>query len=108
MRALAKRGLSLVFTVWTASALAVLSEDDALRIGRDANVEGLRALVAQRNPVLIYRATSAWNFAGARELSEPLEALLAEHYGDREIQRPLVSLLARSIDQHERYPKYRT
>src|SRR6266850_921582 len=103
--------------VWLAGAIALclsaaawaapLTEDDAVRIGREANVEGLRALVVQHNPVLIYRATASWNFGASRTLPEALEALLVEHYADRAIQRSLLSLLARSIDKYERYPKYR-
>ncbi len=103
------RYLFVALAFWVPAALAAFSEDDALRIGREANVEGLRALIAQHTPLLIYRATSAWNFGGSRELAAPLEALVSEHYADREIQRSLLSLLARSIDpQNERYPKYRT
>jgi len=101
--------LFVVLALWASAALAAFTEDDAARIGREANVEGLRALVAEHNPLLIYRATSAWNFGGSRELPAPLEALVVEHYNDRAIQRSLLSLLARAIDaQNERYPKYRT
>src|SRR5260221_415773 len=102
--------------VWLAGAIAVclsaaawaapLTEDDAVRIGREASVEGLRALIVQHNPVLIYRATASWNFGASRTLPEPLEALVVEHYADRAIQRSLLSLLARQIDKYQRYPKY--
>src|SRR5258708_12895197 len=104
--------------VWLAGAIALclsaaawaapLTEDDAVRIGREASVEGLRALIVQHNPVLIYRATASWNFGASRSLPEPLEALVVEHYGDRAIQRSLLSLLARSLDKYQRYPKYRS
>src|SRR5260221_34367 len=104
--------------VWLAGAIALclsaaawaapLTEDDALRFGREASVEGLRALIVQHNPVLIYRATASWNFGASRSLPEPLEALVVEHYGDRAIQRSLLSLLARSLDKYQRYPKYRS
>ena len=100
--------LLVALAFWASAASAALTEDDATRIGREANVEGLRALIAQHTPLLIYRAASAWNFGASRELSPPLEALVVEHYADREIQRSLLSLLARQIDQYERYPKYRT
>src|SRR5258708_19074283 len=104
--------------VWLAGAIALclaaaawaapLTEDDAVRIGREASVEGLRALIVQHNPVLIYRATAAWNFGASRTLPEPLEALVVEHYADRAIQRSLLGLLARQIDKYQRYPKYRS
>ena len=107
--ALHSRYLFVALAFWASAAFAALTEEDATRIGREANVEGLRALIAQHTPLLIYRATSAWNFGGSRELSPPLEALVVEHYADREIQRSLLSLLARAIDpQNERYPKYKT
>jgi hypothetical protein len=82
-----RRGFALVVALWISTAAAALTEDDAVRIGREANTEGLRALVAQHNPLLIYRATSSWNFGASRELAAPLEALIAENYADREIQR---------------------
>ncbi|HEX9433458.1 MAG TPA: hypothetical protein VF936_11810 [Burkholderiales bacterium] len=104
--------------VWLAGAIALclsaaawaapLTEDDAVRIGREASVEGLRALIVQHNPVLIYRATASWNFGASRTLPEPLEALVVEHYADRAIQRSLLGLLARQIDKYQRYPKYRS
>ena len=96
--ALHSRYLFVALAFWASAAFAALTEEDATRIGREANVEGLRALIAQHTPLLIYRATSAWNFGGSRELSPPLEALVVEHYADREIQRSLLSLLARAID----------
>jgi tetratricopeptide (TPR) repeat protein len=102
------RHFFLALAFWASAAVAALGEDDAVRIGREANVEGLRALIEQHNPVLVYRATSAWNFGTWRELAAPLETLVTEHYADREIQRSLLSLLARQIDTFERYPKYRT
>ena len=101
--------LLVALLFWASAASAALTEEDALRIGREANVEGLRALIAQHAPLLVYRATSAWNFGDSRELSAALEALVVEHYADREIQRSLLSLLARAIDpRNERYPKYKT
>jgi len=100
--------LAIALAFWVSAAAAAFTEEDATRIGREANVQGLRALIAQHTPLLIYRATSAWNFDASRELSPPLEALVVEHYADREIQRSLLSLLARQIDKYERYPKYRT
>jgi hypothetical protein len=48
------------------------------------------------------------SIGGSRDLSDPLEALVIEHYADRDMQRPLLSLLARQLDNFERYPKYRT
>ena len=103
------RYLFVVLAFWASAAVAAFTEEDAARIGREANVQGLRSLIAEHNPLLIYRATSAWNFGGSRELTAPLEALVVEYYGDRAIQRSLLSLLARGIDnQNERYPKYRT
>ncbi|HTM61247.1 MAG TPA: hypothetical protein VL199_12870 [Burkholderiales bacterium] len=102
------RYLLVALACWSSAALAVFTEEDAARIGREANVQGLRALVAQHNPALIYRAASSWNFGGSRDLSDPLEALVIEHYADRDMQRPLLSLLARQLDNFERYPKYRT
>src|SRR5882672_11650670 len=79
----------------------------AAGIGREASVQGLRALIAQRNQGLLFRAMQSWNFGAARELPEPLEALIVEHYADTLVQRPLLGLIAKSLDQHERYPKYR-
>ena len=102
------RYLLVALAFWTSAALAAFTEDDAARIGREANVQGLRALVAQHNPALIYRAASSWNFGGSRDLSAPLEALVTEYYGDRDMQRPLLSILARQLDNFERYPKYQT
>lgn len=87
---------------------APLTEADAVRIGREANVQGLRALVAQRDQGLLFRATQSWNFGPARDLPASLEALIVEHYADRTAQRPLLSLVARSLDKMERYPKYRS
>jgi hypothetical protein len=87
---------------------APLTEADAARIGKEANVQGLRALVAQRDQALLFRATQSWSFGSARDLPAPLEALIVEHYADRTAQRPLLSLVARSLDRMERYPKYRS
>ena len=100
--------LFVAFAFWVSAACAAFTEDDAVRIGREASVQGLRALVAQRDPNLLYRAANSWNFGTSRELPASLEALIVEHYGDRALQRPLLSLLARQLDNYERYPKYRT
>lgn len=102
-----KRFAWAALALWACSAAAALTEEDAARIGREANVQGLRALVAQRNQGLLFRATQSWNFGTSRVLSEPLESLIVEHYGDPVAQRPLITLLAKSLDNHERYPKYR-
>src|SRR6266850_536222 len=103
------RSWFLLFAValHVAAGAAPLTEDDAARIGREASVQGLRALIAQRNQGLLFRAMQSWNFGAARELPEPLEALIVEHYADTLVQRPLLGLIAKSLDQHERYPKYR-
>jgi hypothetical protein len=102
-----RAGLAVLLTLWACGAAAALSEEDAARIGREANVPGLRALAAQRNQGLLFRATQSWNFGTARVVPEPLEALIVEFYADPVAQRPLVALLAKSLDDHERYPKYR-
>ena len=91
-----------------AGAAAALTEADAVRIGREADVTGLRALIGQRNQALIYRAGTSWNFGAVRELAPALEALIVEHYADPVVQRPLLGLLAKSLDRFERYPKYRS
>jgi tetratricopeptide (TPR) repeat protein len=98
---------ALLLALCACSAAAALTAEDAARIGREASVPGLRALVAERNQGLLFRATQSWNFGTSRVLSEPLEALIVEHYADPVAQRPLVTLLAKSLDNHERYPKYR-
>lgn len=94
--------------LWACSAAAAFTEEDAARIGREANVQGLRALVAQRSPGLLFTATGSWNFGGSRVLPEPLEALVVEHYADPMAQRPLVTLVAKGLENHERFPKYRS
>jgi len=99
----------LVFLLCVCNAAAAdFSEADATRIGREADVPGLRALIGQRNASLLHRATGSWNFGKARELPPALEALIIEHYADTVAQRPLLALIARSLDRYERYPKYRS
>ena len=102
-----KSALAALLALWACGAAAAFSEEDAARIGREANVQGLRALVAQRNQGLLFRATQSWNFGGARHLSEPLEALIVEYYADPVAQRPLVTLVAKGLENFERFPKYR-
>jgi len=103
-----QRSLALLLALWACSAAAAFTEEDAARIGREANVQGLRALIAQRNQSLLFIATQSWNFGASRALSEPLEALIVEHYADPMAQRPLVSLVAKGLENYERFPKYRS
>ena len=102
-----RSALAALLALSACGAAAAFTEEDAARIGREANLQGLRALVAQRNQGLIYRATQSWNFGGARHLSEPLEALIVEYYADPVAQRPLVTLVAKGLENYERFPKYR-
>jgi hypothetical protein len=101
-------GLTALLALWACGAAAALTAEDAARIGREASVPGLRALVAQRDQGLLFRATQSWNFGASRVLSEPLEALIVEHYADPVAQRPLVTLIAKSLENYERFPKYRS
>ena len=105
---LIRRFLLALFLAALPAGAAALDESDAVRIGREADVEGLRALVVQRNASLLHRATGSWNFANARELPPALEALIVEHYADKVAQRPLLALIARNLEAFERYPKYRS
>ena len=65
-------GLPLALALWACNAAAAFTQEDAYRIGREANVQGLRALVAQRNQSLLFAATQSWNFGNARTLPEAL------------------------------------
>ena len=99
----------LAFGLVTGAAGAgVFTEADAVRIGREADIQGLRALIGQRDYNLLARATNSWNLGEARTLPEPLEALIIEHYADRVVSMPLRGLLARRLDNFERFPKYRS
>ena len=98
---------ALLLALWACVAGAALTEADAVRIGREANIQGLRALIAQRDQRLLFTATQSWNLGSARTLPEPVEQLIVEHYADPVAQRPLVALVARGYD-HERFPKYRS
>ena len=78
----------------------------ARKIGRDADVDGLRAIAQLRSPYLLWQAQQSFNVASHRTLPEPLEALIVEHYADPELHRPLLAFLARDVDQNGRYPRY--
>jgi hypothetical protein len=91
-----------------ATRAASFTEADAVRIGRAADIQGLRALIAQHDYNLLARATNSWNLGEARTLPDSLEALIIEHYGDRVASAPLRGLLARRLDNFERFPKYRS
>ena len=103
-----KYGLPLALALWTCAATAALTQEDAYRIGREANLQGLRALIGQRDSSLLFAATQSWNLGNSRTLPEAVEQLIVEHYADPVAQRPLVTLLARGMEGHERFPKYRS
>ena len=98
----------LLWLLCTAALAADLGEADAVRIGRERDLQGLRALISQRNQGLLFRAMNSWNLEEARQLPPALEALAVEHYADPVAQRPLIGQLGQKIDikTHERYPKY--
>ena len=100
---------ALLFLAWASvAAAAPLGEGDAVRIGREANVQGMRALIAQRDQGLLFRAVNAWSIG--EELPPQLEALAVEYYADPVAQRPLIGRLGQQIDvkTHARHPRYRS
>ena len=78
----------------------------AARIGKDADVEGFRAMVKLRSAPLLHRAAASYEVVAPRVLPAQLEALIVEHYADEVVRRPLLALLARKLDNYERYPRY--
>ena len=100
---------ALLFLAWASVATAApLGEADAVRIGREASVQGMRALIAQRDQGLLFRAVNSWSMGEA--LPAELEALAVEYYGDAVAQRPLIGRLGMEIDirTHARRPRYRS
>lgn len=80
----------------------------ASKIGNDANIDGIRAIIKARNIEALWRAVSSFNLSSSSVVPEPLEALIIEYFDDREIRRALVSILGRSIENNERVPKYQS
>jgi hypothetical protein len=79
----------------------------AEKIGREGNVDGLRAILDMRDVGLLQRAVGTYDPRGARQLPEPVEALIVRHYADPLLQNPLLGLLAKHVDKQGRYPTYR-
>ena len=80
----------------------------AAKMGREGNVDGLRAIIGLRNQSLLFRAVGSYDTGPSKQLPEALEALIVEHYADPLLQRPLLALLAKGLDKYERIPKYRS
>lgn len=75
---------------------------------READIQTLRALIAQRNSEALHAATRSWKLEGSRDLPPALESLIVEHFADPVARRPLLGLIARDLERFERYPKYGT
>ena len=81
----------------------------ARRIGTEANLDGVRAIIAMRDVRLLTVAVQSFNLGNARVLPEPVEALLIEFYADPAISPRLFGFLGRSSDlETGPYPKYRS
>lgn len=81
----------------------------ARTIGREGNIDGLRALIDLRNLLLFGDAVGSLNFEPSRHLPEELEALVLKHYGDDSLWRwRWLGILGRKNDKHEIVSKYRT
>jgi hypothetical protein len=76
------------------------------RIGRDGNVDGIRAIVAAGQLELLSIAAQSFK-AGARTLPAPLEALIVEHYRDPMMRRALFAFVGSGLDEYGRFPRYR-
>ena len=74
----------------------------------DADIQKLRALIAQRNQEQLFNAVRSTNLGGARELAPALESLIVQHFDDPVARRPLLAFIARDLDRFERYPQYRS
>jgi hypothetical protein len=103
------REIKVVYGTPTPSDAAVAL---AQKIGRDGNVDGLRAIVQLHQPLLVMRAadslTDSLNRTSAPFLPEPIEALIVEFYADRDAHRPLINLVARNMNQDgHSSPQYR-
>jgi hypothetical protein len=80
----------------------------AQKIGRDANLDGLRAVIQVHQPLLIIRATGSLNLTSAQFLPEPLEAIIVEFYADQDAHRPLIFLIGRMHQDGHPFPRYRS
>lgn len=80
----------------------------ASKIGNDANIDGIRAIIKARNIAVLWQAVSSFNLSSSRVVPEPFEALIIEHFDDQEIRRVLVTVLGRRIENNERFPKYQS
>lgn len=76
------------------------------KIGREGNVDGLRAIVDTHMPELTRAATEAFASESSRVLPAPLEGLIVEYYADPEERAPLLGLIARGVDKSGRFPEY--
>ena len=74
----------------------------------EADLQKLRALIAQRNPEQLFNAVRSTDLRGARELPPAIESLIVEHFDDPSVRRPLLAFVAKDLERFERYPQYRS
>ncbi len=103
------RALLLLAVLLVSTGIHALTEADAVRIGREKDIRGLRTLIAERAQGLLHRAMNSWpKLRETREYPPALEALAIEFYADPVAQRPLIGQLGNNIAGAERYPRYRS
>lgn len=81
----------------------------ARKIGREGNLDGLRAVIELRQPLLLRAGIDSLALKD-RMLPEPVEAMIIEQYANPDARRALIGLIGRTYDfnRSERVPLYRS
>ena len=85
----------------------------ARKVGRDSNLEGLRAIIQLRQELLIGWATGSLReslgLTSAQVLPEPVEAIIVEFYADRDAHERLAGLVGFNVNfDGSGVPQYRS